>query len=146
MAIAFLIGVSVVGLVRLVVGLAVVQLDRLRARPICDANLREKADILLAELRGPPTVVVCESDLLATPATIGSVLAVHHPAGGMALLVRSRMPGRVGTKLHTLPGTILPRGCAASCARVPSLSPLVHWLARDCGWNRNWPPMPRRPK
>lgn len=70
LAIVFLIGI-VAGLVRLLAGLATVRAYRMRARPIVAANLRELADLLLAELRGPPTVAVCESDRLTTPATIG---------------------------------------------------------------------------
>jgi hypothetical protein len=69
-AILFLLGTGT-GLVRLVAGLTAVRSYRLRARPIVDSALLETADVLLAELRGPKGVVLCESDLLATPATIG---------------------------------------------------------------------------
>jgi beta-lactamase regulating signal transducer with metallopeptidase domain len=68
-ALAFLIG-AVAGIVRLAAGLAAVRSYRLSARPIREAHLLETAEILLAELRGPATVV-CESDSLGTPATIG---------------------------------------------------------------------------
>ncbi len=69
-AILFLIGAGV-GLARLVVGLVAVRSYRLRARPITDSSLLELADVLLAEVCGPKSVVVCESDLLTTPATVG---------------------------------------------------------------------------
>jgi len=69
-AMLFLIGV-VVGLLRLVAGLAAVRSYRLRAGPIIDPVLLETADVLLAELRGPKAIELCESELLATPATIG---------------------------------------------------------------------------
>jgi beta-lactamase regulating signal transducer with metallopeptidase domain len=69
-ALLFALGAGL-GLVRLVAGLAAVRSYRRRARPIADAALLETADILLAELRGPKGVVLCESDLLSTPATIG---------------------------------------------------------------------------
>lgn len=69
-AMLFLIGV-VVGLLRLVAGLVAVRSYRLRARLISDPALLETADVLLAELRGPKSIAICESELLATPATIG---------------------------------------------------------------------------
>jgi beta-lactamase regulating signal transducer with metallopeptidase domain len=69
-AILFLIGAGV-GLARLMVGLATVRSYRLRAQPITDSSLLELADVLLAEVRGPKAVVICESNLLTTPATVG---------------------------------------------------------------------------
>jgi len=69
-AVLFLIGAGA-GLIRLVAGLAVVRSYRLRARPIANAALCEMADVLLAELQAPRRVVLCESERLTTPATIG---------------------------------------------------------------------------
>ncbi len=69
-AVLFLIGCGL-GLARLVAGLVAVRSYRHDARPITDAALQEMADVLLAELRAPRAVVLCESERLATPATIG---------------------------------------------------------------------------
>ena len=69
-AVLFLI-VAGIGVIRLVAGLAMVRSYRMRARPIADASLREMADALLAEFNAPRTIALCESELLATPATIG---------------------------------------------------------------------------
>jgi beta-lactamase regulating signal transducer with metallopeptidase domain len=69
-AVLFLIGAGA-GLVRLAAGLAVVRLYRLRARRIADASLCETVDVLLAEFQVPRRIVLCESELLTTPATIG---------------------------------------------------------------------------
>ena len=69
-AVVFLAG-GVLGLARLVAGLAAVRSYRLHARPITDSSLREMADILLAEVGGGYAISLCESQLLTTPATIG---------------------------------------------------------------------------
>ena len=69
-AVLFLI-VAGIGLIRLVAGLAAVRSYRMRARPIADASLLEMADVLLAEFNALRKIVLCESELLATPATIG---------------------------------------------------------------------------
>ena len=69
-AVLFLIG-ACAGLVRLAAGLAVVRSYRLRARKIADASLCETVDVLLAEFQAPRRIVLCESELLTTPATIG---------------------------------------------------------------------------
>ena len=62
---------GLMGIIRLVIGLAAVRAYRLRAKPITDASLQETADVLLAELSGPKSITLCESNQLTTPATIG---------------------------------------------------------------------------
>jgi beta-lactamase regulating signal transducer with metallopeptidase domain len=69
-AIVMLLGLAA-GLCRLLLGIVAVRTYRMQARPISDSRIQELADVLLAELRGPSAVTVCESEVLSTPATIG---------------------------------------------------------------------------
>ncbi|MBS0263744.1 MAG: DUF1559 domain-containing protein, partial [Planctomycetes bacterium] len=61
----------IAGFVRLLLGIWAVRSYRRQATPLTNSSIQEMADVLLAEMRGPRAVTVCESKILSTPATVG---------------------------------------------------------------------------
>jgi beta-lactamase regulating signal transducer with metallopeptidase domain len=128
-AILFLIGAGI-GLVRLVAGLAAVRSYRLRARPITDAPLLETADVLLAELRGPNGVVLCESELLPTPATIGWRKPLIILPADWKSWTGDETRAVLAHEIAHIARHDFPTWVAAQLALVFHFyHPLVHWLA-----------------
>jgi beta-lactamase regulating signal transducer with metallopeptidase domain/type II secretory pathway pseudopilin PulG len=127
---ALLLASAGVGLVRLVAGLAAVRSYRLRARPISDSALLEAADVLLAELRGPKSVELCESELLTTPATIGWRRPLIILPADWRSWSSDECRAVLAHEIAHIARHDFPTWVAAQAALVFHFyHPLVHWLA-----------------
>lgn len=125
----FLIGAGV-GVVRLAAGLFSVRTYRRHAHRITDSGLLETADILLAELQGPKTIAICESNLLATPATIGWWRPLIILPADWKNWTEGECRAVLAHEMAHIVRHDFPTWVAAQVALVFHFyHPLVHWLA-----------------